>query len=89
MRLGDLLIQAGLVTTQQVANALEIQADSGGRLGDHLVATGAISHQALESFLHRIPTEPTDLASTKIDPTELMGLLMKVIYTDQIGRAHV
>lgn len=84
MRLGDLLIQAGLVTTQQVANALEIQADSGGRLGDHLVATGAISHQALESFLHRIPTEPTDLASTKIDPTELMGLLMKVIYTDHL-----
>ncbi|HEX4320114.1 MAG TPA: hypothetical protein VHZ52_04375 [Acidobacteriaceae bacterium] len=84
MRLGDLLIQAQLVTAQQVANALEIQATQGGRLGDHLVATGAIAKQVLESFLHRIPAEPRDLASTKIDPTELMGMLMKVIYTDHL-----
>ena len=53
-------------------------------LGDHLVATGAIGKQALESFLHRIPAEPRDLASTKIDPSELMSMLMKVIYTDHL-----
>jgi len=84
MRLGDLLIQARLVTAENVANALELQADRGGRLGDHLVASGAISQEKLESFLHRIPTEPVDMAATKIDATDLLSLLMKVIYVDNL-----
>src|SRR5580698_9312526 len=84
MRLGDLLIQARLVTVENVANALELQANRGGRLGDHLVATGAISQEKLESFLHRIPAEPADMAATKIDATDLLSLLMKVIYVDNL-----
>ena len=84
MRLGDLLIQAQLVTAENVAFALQLQADRSGRLGDHLVASGAIAQEVLESFLHRIPAEPADLAATKIDPSELMGLLMKVIYADHL-----
>jgi len=84
MRLGDLLIQANLVTPENVADALELQATRGGRLGDHLVASGAITKETLEAFLHRIPAEPGDLAATKIDSSELMGLLMKVIYADHL-----
>ena len=84
MRLGDLLIQAKLVTVEQVADALAIQADVGGRLGDHLVAAGAVSQQALESFIHRMPTEPTSIAATKLDPTDLLDLLLKVIYVGRL-----
>src|SRR5580658_5783763 len=84
MRLGDLLIQASLVTAENVANALELQAERGGRLGDHLVASGAISQEVLEAFLHRIPTEPGDMAATKIDATDLLNLLLKVIYVDNL-----
>jgi hypothetical protein len=85
MKLGDLLIQAQLVTPEQVAHALSVQAErGGGRLGDHLVATGAISQQTLNSFLNRIPAEPSDLAATKIDSAELMGILLKVIYADHL-----
>jgi len=84
MRLGDLLIQARLVTEEQVANALEEQGRSGGRLGDHLVSAGAIHRASLEAFLHRIPVEPANIAATGIDSTELLSLLMKTIYLDHL-----
>jgi hypothetical protein len=84
MRLGDLLIQAKLVTVEDVAKALDLQANGGGRLGDHLVAGGALSQEKLESFLHRIPSEPVDIAATKIDSSDLLSLLMKVIYVDNL-----
>ena len=85
MRLGDLLVQAKKVTAEQIEHALELQTQSGGRLGDNLVAIGAITADALEAFLHRIPTEPVDTAATKIDPTELLSLLMKLIYVGHLG----
>jgi len=84
MRLGDLLIQAKLVTAEQVAHALELQADQGGRMGDHLVANEAIAQEMLDDFLHRIPAEPADVKATKIEAAELMGLLMKVIYVENL-----
>jgi hypothetical protein len=84
MRLGDLLIQAKLVTVEQVTEALRLQADRGGRLGDHLVAMGAVAREALNSFLHRMPLEPTDIAATKINETDLLRLLMKLIYTGHL-----
>jgi hypothetical protein len=84
MQLGDLLIRAKLVTLEQLEKALEIQADRGGRLGDHLVATGAIKREALDAFLHRMPAEPANIRATGIDETELLALLMKLIYTGRL-----
>jgi hypothetical protein len=84
MQLGDLLVRANLVTIEQVAKALEIQSYQGGRLGEHLIAMGAISRKALDAFLHRMPMEPANIADTKIEETELLGLLMKLIYTGRL-----
>lgn len=84
MQLGDLLIQANLVSVDQVTKALEVQAVSGGRLGDHLVTAGAIERKVLDAFLHRMPTEPDNIAATKIDETELLTLLMKLIYSGRL-----
>jgi hypothetical protein len=84
MRLGDLLIQAKLVTVEQVARALELQANHSGRLGDHLVATGAIAQKELDAFLHRMPAEPVDIAATRIDETDLLILLVKLIYAGRL-----
>jgi hypothetical protein len=84
MRLGDLLIQAKLITAEQVADALALQADHGGRLGDHLVSSGAISQQALEAFLHRMPSEPANIAATGIEASDLMNLLLKQIYVGRL-----
>jgi hypothetical protein len=84
MRLGDLLIQAKMVTVEDVAKALELQAESGGRLGDHLVATGAIPQEQLDAFLYRMPTEPADIAATCLDVPDLLSLFMKLVYTGRL-----
>ena len=84
LRLGDLLIRAKLVTEQQVAEALTRLKSSGGRLGDNLVAIGAITQERLDAFIHRIPTEPKDIKATGIDEVDLMGMLLKLIYRDRL-----
>ena len=84
LRLGDLLVRAKLVSAEQVARALELQAELGGRLGDRLVASGAIAQNVLDSFIHRMPLEPADIAATRVDATELLGLLVKLIYVEHI-----
>jgi hypothetical protein len=84
MRLGDLLVQAKMVTVQDIAKALEVQAEVGGRLGTRLVGIGAISQTVLDAFIHRMPTEPSDMKATRIDPVDLLSLLMRVIYMDHL-----
>jgi len=84
MRMGDLLIGANLVTVEDVAAALARQAENGARLGDNLVALGAIDKHVLNAFLKRIPVEPADIAATGIDALDLLSLLMKLIYTGHL-----
>jgi DNA polymerase III delta prime subunit len=84
MRLGDLLIRAKLVTVEQVSRALELQALEGGRLGDHLVGTGAITRERLNAFIHRTPAEPGSVKATGIEENELLALMIKVMYTARI-----
>ncbi len=84
MQLGDLLVRAKLITAKQLTEALRIQGEQGGRLGAILVQTGALEQQALDEFLTRMPTEPADIAATGIDETQLLGMLMKVIYSGRL-----
>ena len=82
--MADLLVQAKLVTTEDVAKGLERMVGSGGRLGDNLVAIGAIDQKVLNDFLHRIPGEPADIKATGIDELDLMSLLMKLMYSGRL-----
>jgi hypothetical protein len=84
LRLGDLLIRGQMVTAEDIDRAIQHQSIHGGRLGECLVATGAISQSKLDAFLHRLPTEPANLQSTGIEATELMGLLLKLIYASRL-----
>ena len=84
IRLGDLLIRAKLVSPDDVAAALRLQAEQGGRLGDHLVSMGVISQQTLDAFLRRTPAEPETLKATGVEPSELLGLMMKLIYARRL-----
>ena len=83
-RLGEMLLQAGLVTEDQIANAAAAGQQDGRRLGDHLAALGAIAREQIEAFLHRIPKEPTSLAETGIDASEILSLLLKIIYVERL-----
>jgi hypothetical protein len=86
--MGDLLVRAKLVTEEDIAKALVRLGEQGGRLGDNLVAIGAIEQKALDRFLHRIPTEPADIEATGIEETDLMGLMLKLIYANRLGNVR-
>ena len=84
LRLGDLLIRAKLVTEQDVAKALARLSLCGGRLGENLVAIGAITQDKLESFLHRTPREPENIAATGLDESDLLSLMLKLMYVGRL-----
>lgn len=84
MRLGDLLLRGKRVSEQDLARALQWGREHGGRLGDNLVALGILDQPTLEHYLRRIPTEPRDIAATRIDENDLIELLMKLIYTNRL-----
>jgi hypothetical protein len=62
-------------------DALKRQAGHGGRFGDHVVAAGYMTQEALDAFIYKTPVEPKSIETTGIDENELIGLLMKLIYT--------
>ena len=64
--------------------ALDRLVAQGGRLGDNLVAIGAIEKKVLDAFIHRLPTEPLDIPSSGIDELELMSLMLKLIYMNRL-----
>jgi hypothetical protein len=84
VHLGELLVLTKLVTKAQLEEALNRQSLGGGRLGDNLVAIGAIEKDVLESFLELIPAEPEDLYATGINQLELLNLLLKHVYTNRL-----
>jgi Tetratricopeptide repeat len=51
MRLGELLVGKGVITAAQVEAAMERQRRDGGRLGNHLVAIGALTVDQLLNTL--------------------------------------
>jgi energy-coupling factor transporter ATP-binding protein EcfA2 len=84
--LSDLLIRANLITERDVAAAVERMKTHGGRLSDNLVAIGAIEASVLDSFTHRIPREPANIAATGINDTDLLALFMKLIYAGRLEK---
>jgi hypothetical protein len=84
MELGSLLVLAKLITVEQLNDALDRQMGNSGRLGDHLVAAGHMTEQALAKFLDTFPVEPANIEAIGIDETDLLGLLMKQIYTARL-----
>lgn len=54
IRLGFLLVQAGIIHEEQLAAALEIQKKTGKRLGEILVDNGLIKEEELTTFLSQL-----------------------------------
>jgi len=80
MRIGDLLVAANLVKPQDIDAAVTRQLAQGGRLGESLVALGAIKAEVLEAFLKQVPPVPMSVADTGLSETDLLNLLMKIIF---------
>jgi hypothetical protein len=84
MELGQLLVRAKLITVEQMEAALKRQSGIGGRFGDHIVALGFMSKEALDAFIYKTPVEPESIEATGIDEVELLNLLIKLIYTGRL-----
>ena len=80
MRIGDLLVAANLVKPDEIDAAVKRQVAEGGRLGESLVELGFIKTEVLEAFLNQVPHVPMSVAETGIGPTDLLNLLMKIIF---------
>ncbi len=68
-RLGDLLIDEGLITEEQIQKAIEVQKEKGGRLGSILVQLGFVTDAQITEVLGKQYGVPTvDLEKENIDP---------------------
>ena len=82
VRIGDILIAAGLVTREQVDHALEIQKNSKGKkIGDILIENGLITEeQLLDALATKFRLRVVDLK--KVTPSrETLSILSKDIIT--------
>ncbi len=71
-RLGDVLVDAGLLTGDELSNALERQRETGQRLGEMLVSEGVLSGPALVRTLsNRLGVPGCHLRHGLIDPALL------------------
>ncbi len=70
--MGQLLMEARLVSESQIQEALQVQPSHGGRLGSILVERGIISEAALLEFLsQQYGVPPIDLSQCQIEPEAL------------------
>ena len=68
-RVGAMMIERGLITEDQLAQALELQRSSGGRVGEILVESGALSSFELARVLaDHLGLQFTDLRTRLPDP---------------------
>jgi type IV pilus assembly protein PilB len=68
-RLGELLVRQNLISLQQLRKAQDAQTRDGGRLGYHLIKTGAIEEQKLTDFLSKQYGVPAiNLKDFEIEP---------------------
>jgi len=75
MKLGQMLLNSGLITREQLEQALKQQRDDGGRLGYNLVKMQAISEEELNSYLarqHRIESVNLDEVDIPEDVIDLI-----------------
>lgn len=80
IKLGELLIRERIITSTQLAEAVALQKQTSGRLGDALVSLGYINSAQLERFFRNVPPLPIKVSDTGLSQTFLVDLLLKIAY---------
>ena len=84
-RIGDLLVKEGIVTSEQLSQALESQKKGGGRLGSVLVKLGFVGDEDVTTFLSRQYGVPSiNLQYFEVDPS-----VIKLIPEDTARRYEI
>lgn len=96
MKLGQMLVKAGVITHEQLESALNAQRDQGGRLGLNLVRMKLINEEDLNSYLSRqIRIEAINIDKMKIEPDVLqlipakLAIRYEVIPVERVGKTLV
>ena len=91
--LGEIFVERGLVTDDELDHALQIQKEGGEKLGEILVAQGSITRLQLASALAeqwtalrkiRPPSSPEDLVA----PAPTTGTAREVVASPDVDRLH-
>lgn len=81
MEIGSILLEQGLINSDQLASSQTPHALSGDELLAHLVGSGAVDKvKALETLAREAGVEFVDLNSYEVDLTLLKGFPQKIIY---------
>ena len=80
MRISEVLIGAKLASVKDIEAAQKRQAIEGGDIGSNLVALGLLPAVALERIMRISPPDPTNLDQLKIKESDLLDLLLKLIF---------
>ena len=83
-RLGDILLQAGMVTPDQLSKAVESQKKTKERLGKSLIRLGFVTEENLiKTLAHQLKINHVNLKEEKIDSS-----LLKLI-PEKVARRHL
>lgn len=86
-RLGDLLVDAGVISADQLTDALRETARSGHRLGETLVVKGWCTEADLANALARQISVPRATEADLKAPADGIGALIPVAYARRYGVA--
>ena len=84
MAIGEILLEKGIISEEQLDRVLRQQKIAGGRLGDNLVALGFISRENLEAILQEPPPVAKTAAETGLDTNFLVNCLLRTMYISQL-----
>ncbi|HXG57478.1 MAG TPA: type IV-A pilus assembly ATPase PilB [Thermoanaerobaculia bacterium] len=85
VRLGELLTKASLITQDQLKDALRVQKETGGKLGETLIKLGFVSEEDITECLSQQFGVPSiNLAHFEIDPS-----VIKLIPADVARKYHI
>lgn len=57
VRIGDALLKKGLITSDQLQEAVDYQTKSGGRLGDIIMELDGVDREAIQLFTKQVPSK--------------------------------
>ena len=85
IKLGLLLLKAGLINEEQLKRSLEIQEETGRKIGGILVGLGFITRSELMDFLSsQYHVSAIDLRSIVVDSDLLKILPKELVYRHQV-----
>lgn len=83
-RLGDILVDRGIITRQQLSSVLQLQNETGKRVGDLIVEKGfASERQVMKALSHQLGVPIFDTTASRIDP-EAAALI-----SEELARKYV